>query len=102
MRTRSRSPFTPLSARVTCCPPVRRRSRSFLSIPLVCLPSRCPSCPQLRHSEQPDAHRVAAWLCEYFEKALALLGQATLLDPDTWDAYFWKAIVLASLQGTSS
>jgi len=41
---------------------------------------------------------VAAWLGEYYEKALAMLDQAILLDPDTWDAHFWKAIVLASLQ----
>jgi lipoprotein NlpI len=41
---------------------------------------------------------VAVWLLEYSMKAMAMLDQAIHLDPDTWDAYFWKAIVLASLQ----
>lgn len=52
----------------------------------------------LQHYTAFVCQGVAAWLCEYYEKALAMLDQATLLDPDTWDAYFWKAIVLASLQ----
>lgn len=41
---------------------------------------------------------VAVWLLEYSEKALAMLDQAILLAPDAWDAYFWKAIVLASIE----
>ena len=56
MRTRSRSPFTPCLVTATYCPLVRRRSRSFPSIPRLCLLLRFPHylhLPSLRVARHP-------------------------------------------------
>ncbi len=34
---------------------------------------------------------------KHFEEALADLEQAILLEPEAWNAYFWKGMVCASL-----
>jgi hypothetical protein len=37
------------------------------------------------------------WLRGHFDESLILLDQAILLRPATWDLYFWKGMVYASL-----
>jgi tetratricopeptide (TPR) repeat protein len=40
---------------------------------------------------------VARWIHEHFHEALAELDLAIPLDPEEWDAYFWKGMACASL-----
>ena len=41
---------------------------------------------------------VAWYLQKSFEQSLIELEQATLLEPEEWDAYFWKGMVCAALK----
>ncbi len=40
---------------------------------------------------------VALWLNEAFELALAEVEQAIALQPESWDAYFWRSMAYVSL-----
>lgn len=40
---------------------------------------------------------VVLLLSRYFEEALTLINQANIIRPDTWDPYFWKGMIYASI-----
>jgi len=51
-----------------------------------------------QHATAHVCQAVAWWLRRRLEDAIAELEQATSLDPERWDPYFWKGMICASLR----